>query len=85
MGKDAIGVPFTEAKYGQNEGELFDPRESKVCLYSEDGVRFRLFVDGKELKLTRGLKITGGIVDGYEQEIEVSTTLLALPDMNTFE
>lgn len=34
-----------------------DPKECKILFYSEDGQRYRLFVEGKEISSTRGITI----------------------------
>ncbi|MED4016983.1 hypothetical protein [Sutcliffiella cohnii] len=58
----------------------YNPKENKVLFVSEDGVRYKLFVDGHEVKVNTGVKITAAM----ESAVEINTTLLALKGVNTF-
>ncbi|MEN2464916.1 hypothetical protein [Ornithinibacillus sp. JPR2-1] len=49
---------------------------SKVVFYSEDGRAFRLFVDGKEIKGTKGITITAG----NDEFVTVTPNLVCFKD-----
>jgi hypothetical protein len=53
-------------------GEEELAKENNVVFVSEDGFKFRLFINGKEM-LTKGIVITAGL----DQEVEVSGTFVA--------
>jgi hypothetical protein len=58
-----------------------DPKKYKVLFYSEDGVNFRLFCEGKELAITRGVRISASVGN----PVEVDATLAFIEGMETIK
>lgn len=56
-----------------------EPKHPKVAFNSDDGERFQLFVEGKEIAITHGVTITAG--GGHP--VEVTPTMRFLPDQDT--
>jgi hypothetical protein len=57
------------------------PANCKVLFVSEDGERFRLFVDGHEICITRGVTIKAG----ENQMVEVTPTMVAAEGYETIK
>ncbi|MCM3573290.1 hypothetical protein M3172_08790 [Mesobacillus subterraneus] len=53
----------------------------KVAFISEDGERFQLFVEGKEIAITHGITITAG--GGHP--VEVTPTMRFISDKDTIQ
>jgi hypothetical protein len=56
-------------------------KHPKVTFISDDGERFQLFVEGKEIALTHGLTITAG--GGHP--VEVTPTMRFISDKETIK
>lgn len=92
-----VGDGFmTRKSAGQNGSGPRDPAHSvtlkdpKVLFVSENGITYRLFIDGHELCLNRGVTIKAGGGAGCAEapgmyEVEVSATMIALDGGRTIE
>jgi hypothetical protein len=55
--------------------KTMNPKDYKVLFYSEDGKGFKLFIEGKEIATTDGIRITAG----SGEAIEVSPNIVIVP------